>query len=296
MFDDSNDHFDFSDFNSGHAMPEFDINDWNAENTFSPPWSQFNPDLIGGETTHISQTTGFTCAVVSQQMVLNDFGIPVSEAQLVYDATSNGWLNSGGTYPEDMSRLLNHYGVSTHANYNGDMPSLINELAHGHKVIVPVNSSELWDGVSFWQRLTGFHNTGADHAIVVSGVDFSDVDHPMVVVNDPGHPDGVTQQYPLEHFLEAWNDSNCTYIATDEAPAGLAQSAQLGAQFDDTTNIYMTKEFWIDTGIKIAGVALASIVQSYFSETMNSYDASFEPSLSWESLDDYSRNQLFYEI
>jgi len=45
MFDDSNDHFDFSDFNSGHAVPKYDIGDWNAENIFSLHWSQFNPDL-----------------------------------------------------------------------------------------------------------------------------------------------------------------------------------------------------------------------------------------------------------
>jgi hypothetical protein len=225
-------------------------------------------------------------------MILNDFGIDVSEAQLVYDATSNGWLTDNGTSPEDMGKLLEKYGIETHTNYSGDIASVIDELSRGHKIIVPVNSTELWNGVSWWQRLTGFHNTGADHAIVVTGVDFSDQAHPQVIVNDPGMPGGGSQAYPLEHFLESWNDSNYTYLATDDAPAGLAHST-LGAQFDESTGLYNTPEFWIDIAAKVAGAAIAAFVADLYSGDGGLPISEPSP---WESLTEAALNQLFLTI
>ena len=38
----------------------------------------------------VHQTTDFTCAVVSQEMILHEFGIMVSEASLVHEADSHG--------------------------------------------------------------------------------------------------------------------------------------------------------------------------------------------------------------
>ncbi len=294
MFDDTGS-FDFSS-NLDGCVFDLTADDWSPESLHSP-WSQDSPtDFVGSDMQHLSQSTEFTCAVVSQQMVLKDFGIDVSEAQLVYDATSNGWLTEGGTTMDDMGRLLEHYGVPTHANYSGDFPSLLNELAHGHKVIVPVNSDELWNGVSFWQRLTGSHNTGPDHAIVISGVDFSDPAHPMVVVNDPGNT-GVdsAQMYPLDDFLEAWNDSNGMYLATDEASANLADDVRLGVQFNESTDIYMTKEFWIETGMRIAGQFVAGALDAHLGLPLGTTATAFGDS-PWDALTDASRNQLFQEI
>ena len=41
-----------------------------------------------------------TCAIKSQQLILKDFGIDVSETELVQAANANGWYNGGGTSPE----------------------------------------------------------------------------------------------------------------------------------------------------------------------------------------------------
>jgi len=229
MFDD----FDFSLHQGFDNLSSHEI-DWNP-NDVSAEWTHmdFSQSIYGGGGTYIPQTTNFTCAVVSQEMILHDFGINVSEAELVYDAASHGWLHGGGTSIDDMGKLLEHYGVPNHTNYNGDISSLVNELAHGHKVIVPVDSDELWGGTSFWQKLTGFDNYTPDHAVVVDGVDFSDPNHPQVIINDPGDPNGNHHYYPLDHFLDAWNDSHFTYVATDNAPEGLADNALLGKGFDD---------------------------------------------------------------
>ena len=42
-----------------------------------------------------------------QQLILKDFGIDVSETELVQAANANGWYNGGGTSPEDVGNLLN---------------------------------------------------------------------------------------------------------------------------------------------------------------------------------------------
>jgi hypothetical protein len=302
-------------------------NDWDAQQTFSP-WSDSGDSVVGSDMEFVRQTTDFTCAVVSQEMVLHDFGIDVSESQLVYDATSNGWLTNDGTSISDMGNLLEHYGVPTHTNHNGDIASLVDELAHGHKVIVALDADELWEGPSFWQQLTGTDDFSKGHALVVSGLDFSDENNPQVIVNDPGDPNGGGKHYPLNHFLESWNDSNCTYVATDNAPQDLASHPQLGAKFDPQTEMYSTPESWINTVGDVAGVAAAigtacvfdgvapevavvspdfvdgvcSIIGSVASDVTNTVlehvvnDKPLDFTPVWETFDDASRNQLFMEI
>ena len=83
-----------------------------------PSFDSFVSDpAAGGAESWRQQTTDFTCAIVSQQMILEQFGVDLSEAQLVYEATSAGFLTSAGTMPEDMGRLLEAHGVSTHQSF-----------------------------------------------------------------------------------------------------------------------------------------------------------------------------------
>jgi hypothetical protein len=63
---------------------------------------------------------------------------------------------------------------------------------------------------------------GANHAVEVVGVDTSDPDHPMVILNDPGHPQGQGLMMPAEEFIDAWADSGSYMVATTgEAPESL---------------------------------------------------------------------------
>ena len=136
---------------------------------------------------------------------------------MVHEATDHGWYAPGqGTTPDNVGNLLELHGVDVTHYQHASQFDLANELAHGHKVIVGVDSESLW------------HNAvlhGADHAIVVSGIDTSDPQHVKVVVSDPG--DGSAQaSYPLEQFLEAWRGSDFFMVATHEpAPAHLPEMA-----------------------------------------------------------------------
>lgn len=78
----------------GWLLDASELDGWSSDDVFSP-WEQ-GGGVVGtpaeDAATWHHQGTDFTCAVVSQQMILEQFGVDVSEAQLVYDAVTNGWL------------------------------------------------------------------------------------------------------------------------------------------------------------------------------------------------------------
>ncbi|MGJ8639708.1 MAG: C39 family peptidase [Opitutaceae bacterium] len=245
----------------GDTLPlwssDFDFNPWESSDSSNNSFVG-DPDG-GGSWSH--QGTPFTCAVVSQQMILDQFGIDVTEAQLTYDATSQGWLTDGGTSFEHVANLLESYGVDTHQGMGGGIDSLLNELAQGHKVIVGVDSGEMWGtDFPFADWIDG--GEGADHAIVVNGIDASDPENIQVYVNDPGDPNGSGKAYPIEQFLDAWNDSGQFYVATDDAPGGLASDSLFGSNFDAESGWYMNQEFWTDMLASVAsGFASAEFIE-----------------------------------
>ena len=170
----------------------------------------FNPE--------VQQQYPDTCAIKSQQLVLEDFGIDVSETQLVQTANANGWYNGGGTNPQDVGNLLNLAGIPV-TKQDGNVFTLVNELAQGHKVIVGVDADELWHNDSASEKWTNWANDffgpqGGNHALIVAGIDTSDPNNIQVIVKDPGSgEDG--KPYPLEQFMDAWADTQCYMVSTN---------------------------------------------------------------------------------
>jgi hypothetical protein len=220
----------------GLAMPggyddwgsvEGSLFDYDQSEAFSP-WDENGvitfgtPELDAG--TWNQQTTDFTCAVVSQQNILTSYGIEVSEAQLVYDATVNGWLSNEGTSLGDAGELLNHYGIPTHSVQDASIDDLAAELAQGNKVIVGLDSGELWGTDSPGEdALIG---EMADHAVQVTGITKDASGQVFVHINDSGVPDGSGAVYEWERFSDAWADGGNSYVATDHAPEGTVDSVE----------------------------------------------------------------------
>jgi hypothetical protein len=179
------------------------------------------------------QTTPFTCAVVAQRGIIEEFtGHEISEAQLVYDATAHGWLTDGGMSMGDVGNLLELYGVPCHEHTDATIEDLMSELAQGHKVIVGVDSGEIWNQDYSWED---FLHQAADHAIWVTGIDTSDLANPKVIVNDSGDPNGAGKAYDLYVFRDAWQDSGFFYVSTDEAPPDIHQIAN---GFDPAAGVF----------------------------------------------------------
>lgn len=151
-----------------------------------------------------------TCAIKSQQLILQDFGIHFTEDQLRNEAMMYGWYN-GGTSPEDVGKLLELHGIPVSQYENANIFNLVNELAQGHKVIVGVDSGELW-GDDIFDKI--FEDNAADHALIVSGVDTSDPNNVKVIVTDPG-TGNLLKEYSMDEFVDAWKDSNCFMMSTN---------------------------------------------------------------------------------
>lgn len=52
----------------------------------------------------------------------------------------------------------------------------------------------------------------ADHAVQVTGIDMSNPDQPMVILNDPGAANGGGAMVPVDAFVDAWEDSGCFMV------------------------------------------------------------------------------------
>lgn len=152
-----------------------------------------------------------TCAIKSQQLIMQDFGLHFTEDQLRNEAMMYGWYN-GGTSPEDVGKLLELHGIPVSQYENANIFNLVNELAQGHKVIVGVDSGELWND-NIFDKI--FEDGTADHALIVSGVDTTDPNNVKIIVTDPG-TGNLLKEYSMEDFVDAWEDSNCFMMATND--------------------------------------------------------------------------------
>lgn len=212
---------------------------------------------------YINQHYSDTCAIRSQQIILRDYGINISQEDLMNIASANGWYTPGeGTHTENVGNLLELAGVSCHQSENNTIYDLTNELAQGHRIIVGVDSGELWaENVmsKFSEQFEDFMGAGgADHALIVAGVEVNphDPNDVKVVLTDPGTGQ-LRVEYSLEEFMDAWKDSNCFMVSTD-TPAPY--------QFDPETNSEIPSGFHSDFTCN------QFIVDNNFDMTVNDFD------------------------
>lgn len=186
----------FAQAETTHGQPNLDIE-------FDPETYQYYPD---------------TCAFQSQAIILREYGFDVKQEDLMQIAKEQGWYVEGYGTPEDkVGKLLEYYGLDTSITEGNNIFNLANELAQGHRILVTVDSGELWSpglGEKMEDLLIGEQ---ADHALLVVGVDTSNPSDVKVIVTDPGN--GNTQYaYSEKDFMNAWKDSNCFMASTNESP------------------------------------------------------------------------------
>ena len=168
---------------------------------------------------------------------------------------TNGAVTEGNTWPNtsrpiggQVNRNLEHLpeddlgGTATwlipnditeyyqgNENYRSERASnfttLIHELDAGNPVIAFVDSYELTapsSAVVTAQQAADENHPGLrsvqNHAVWITGIDKSDSDNPMIILNDSAR--GGIVRYPLKQFLAAWEDSEFMYQAYGDAPIG----------------------------------------------------------------------------
>ena len=164
------------------------------------------------------------CAVVAQQSILESLtGKHSSEDGLCREALADGCYYPGGGTPADhVGHVLEKHGIPVEHHFGGTLSDLNDKLSHGEKVIVAVNSEEVWmpdKGSILSQTLsqyTGIPGQKADHAVGETGIVYppSDPLHPQVVLNDSGTSNGRGMMVPLEQFEKAWAASDHYMVAT----------------------------------------------------------------------------------
>lgn len=165
----------------------------------------------------IQQEFPDTCAIKSQRIILESHDINVSEQDLVEESIDKGWYvpGQGGTMPEDVGNLLEEHGMTVNHFDNATIDDIASELAKGHQVIVGVDSGELWQPGHFESLEDFFKLGGADHALIVSGIQVNPLTSEReVLLTDPGTGE-VTHTYTMDQFEDAWDDSDNFMISAE---------------------------------------------------------------------------------
>lgn len=187
--------------------------------TFGPRVTQTDFDY------NIFQGHDPICAIRCQEMVLRDYGIQIPKDELIQFATEKGWYHGHGTKESDVGNLLKICNIETHTQHCNSVYDIINELKEGHRVVVAVDSRELWAEAGSKEYEFYRNLVNADHALIVTSVNV-DTLHPensTVVLTDPGN--GSILEYEFEKFAHSWKDSNCFMMATN-APAPFQYNAE----------------------------------------------------------------------
>ena len=186
-----------------------------------------------------------TCAIRSQEIILRDFGIEISQEQLIAESQIHGWYDGNGTSLDNIGNLLELHGIGLEKYSDGSVVDLVNNLAQGKRIIVGVDSGELWNSGFFEDLEDVVLGDRPDHALIVAGID---CERGVVVLTDPG-TGHVAKSYPLEQFLDAWADSGHFMIATDQpAPATASGMTNFDYERRHITFIGdMSYEDWLDS-------------------------------------------------
>ena len=151
------------------------------------------------------------CALYSQKFVIEELtGEDIDIEEFADLAEENGWFSEeGGTAFLNMNKMLDYYGIDNEMSFNNDFSDIEECLENGGKVIVSIDADEIWYGED--ENLFDPADS-ANHAVEVIGIDYSDPDNPMVILNDSGPGTGQGEMIPLDTFMDAWEDGDYQMI------------------------------------------------------------------------------------
>lgn len=175
------------------------------DGTFDPSTPEENVAGSPAADMEAWECQGYTnrCALYSQKFAIEQItGEKIDIEEFAEIAKENGWFTEeGGTNTLNMNKMLEYYNISHEVNYDANMEDLEAALRNGDKIIVSVDSGQIWHGES---NDIFSPSTCSDHALQVIGIDYSNPDEPMVVLNDSGTPNGCGEMVPYETFENAW--------------------------------------------------------------------------------------------
>lgn len=153
------------------------------------------------------------CALFSQKFVIEELSPNIDHIDIedfADIAKEQGWFSEDeGTTMLNMNNMLDYYGIDNEMSFHNTIDDLEDCLNNGGKVIVAIDANEIWYGED---NNIFSPESGANHAVEVIGIDRTDPNNPMVILNDSGSPSGKGEMIPLDVFEGAWEDGNCQMI------------------------------------------------------------------------------------
>ena len=152
------------------------------------------------------------CALYAQKFAIEELtGQEIDIEEFATIAKENGWFTEEeGTSFLNTNKMLDYYGIKNEMSFHNSIDDIENCLNNGGKVIVSIDANEIWFG---HDNNIFSPASSANHAVEVIGVDRSDPEHPMVILNDSGNPNGRGEMIPLDIFEATWGDGDCQMIA-----------------------------------------------------------------------------------
>lgn len=145
------------------------------------------------------QEKQMSCAVRTQMMIGNEGpGKDYTEAELRQVAEQFKWYKDQiGTYYTDIGKVAQlFYGMEYEQHEGLQLDELAELKQQGAELIVAVDHALL--ARPYLPKIAT-----PDHVVELIGFDESDPEHPKVIINDPGRPDGQGAAYPVEMFKRA---------------------------------------------------------------------------------------------
>ncbi len=149
------------------------------------------------------------CAVRCEGYALRSLGIDVSDEELEKKAEEKGWLRKDGMALHNIGSLSGLFNSYITRNYYRTLDDISNALKAGKVAITVIDNTELLLSVRDAKRQDIVSGLNPNHAIVIESLDLK---KNRIDLLDPG-VSSSPQSYPLDVFIEAWNDSY-NYLVT----------------------------------------------------------------------------------
>ncbi|KXX58541.1 C39 family peptidase [Rhodococcus sp. LB1] len=164
------------------------------------------------------QVDGYCGPSSAAQMIAQYTGVVIDDPeQLVDRALELGLMQDGdpaqGMTLPNLEILLEDQGVPCTVQ-DSSIDDLKTKLEDGYGVIAMVDSGEIWNP----DQEAGEDET-ADHFLVVAGIDET---RGVVILSDPGAPNGNQLEVPIDQFEDAWADSGRKMLVADTPDPDLA--------------------------------------------------------------------------
>ena len=144
---------------------------------------------------------GLLCEKYIAELLTGD---KITENELCEAASDSGYYNNEyGSTLYDVGKHLESLELEVTRESSLSIKELCEALDNGEKVICAISSISL-----YYPEISGIPSLSADRFVEVIGVDMTDTQNKMIVVNDPLDECGGTS-FPLDDFVDAWQKSNC---------------------------------------------------------------------------------------